>query len=128
MRRDGLKHVRPLPRKAVHVEAKANNYVLSDLPLIKVEGGKGKKFKEFFRIINNVRPEAPQEVKDIMNDDPTCVGRFPGDLRPGDALRESCHVQVVTGSASNSILQFFHSSMPLPRGVVKVFCRGTPCA
>ena len=70
-------------------------------------------------------PKAQQEVKDIMNNYPTCVGRFPGDLRPDDALGGSCHMHVVIDSASNSILQFFHSSVPLPWGVVKAFCRGS---
>ena len=56
--------------------------------------------------------------------DEIVVGRLPGFVSPGDALHESCHLQLVVDSAANTVLQFFHSSVPLPWGVVKAFCRG----
>ncbi|CAE7232195.1 unnamed protein product [Symbiodinium natans] len=109
--------------KPVHVVVATGEHCISDLPLIEVQG-KGKKFKEFFHIVENVTPERLTQIREVMCADEIVVGRLPGFVSPGDALGESCHLQLVVDSAANTVLQFFHSSVPLPWGVVKAFCRG----
>ena len=58
-----------------------------------------------------------------MEEDPTSIAKLPPSVRPGDALGESCHYQIVIDSRHNKVLVFFHSTAALPWGVVRVFCK-----
>ena len=108
--------------KHVHKKIEEGKYTLSDLPLVEIHG-KGKKFKEFFSIITDVTPDDQERIRKVMTEDPTKIGDLPDSVRPGGELGEACALQMVIDSSSNSVLNFFHSNISLPWGVVRVFCR-----
>ncbi|CAE7406745.1 unnamed protein product [Symbiodinium natans] len=108
-----------------HTTVQEGKYTVADLPLIEVHG-KGKKFKEFFRLIHDVSTEDQAQIREIMAKDPNNTALLPDSVRPGDVLGEACTLQLVIDTRSNAVLQFFHSSISLPWGVVRLFCRDKP--
>ena len=57
-----------------------------------------------------------------MNSENPRLIDLPANIRPRDALGEACHLQLVIDSSSNKVLKFFHASVPIAWGVVRVFC------
>ena len=106
-----------------HIKVDEGPCFISDLlPLVEIHG-KGKKFTEFFRIVDNVTKDDQDAIRKSMEEDPTSIAKLPPSVRPGDALGESCHYQIVLDSRHNKVLVFFHSTAALPWGVVRVFCK-----
>ena len=108
-----------------HTTVQEGKYTVADLPFIEVHG-KGKKFKEFFRLIHDVSTEDQDQIREIMAKDPNNTALLPDSVRPGDVLGEACSLQLVIDTRSNAVLQFFHSSISLPWDVVRLFCRDKP--
>ncbi|OLP80442.1 hypothetical protein AK812_SmicGene39147 [Symbiodinium microadriaticum] len=61
-----------------------------------------------------------------MNTNPNALAHLPDCVRPGDALGEACSLQIVSDTLNSTLLNFFHSTIALPWGVVKVFCGHEP--
>ena len=112
-------------KEYIHTVIEEGKYNISDLPLVEVQG-KGKKFKEFFRIVKNVSAEDLDRLRQAMNTNPNAIAHLPDCVRPGDALGDACSLQIVVDTANNTVLNFFHSTIALPWGVVKVFCGHEP--
>ena len=88
---------------------------------------KGRKFKEFFRIVDSVDSVTKDDqdaTRKATEEDPTSIGKLPLPVQPGDALGESCHYQIVIDSGRNKVLVFFHCAAALPLGSVRVFSKG----
>ncbi|CAE7676659.1 unnamed protein product, partial [Symbiodinium pilosum] len=109
-----------------HIKVDEGPCFISDLlPVVEIHG-KGKKFKEFFRIVDNVTKDDQDAIRKSMEEDPTSIAKLPPSVQPGDALGESCHYRIVLDSRRNKVLVFFHSTAALPWGVwgvVRVFCK-----
>ena len=98
---------------------------MKDLPLIDAPNTKGKKFKEFFHLVEGVSPEDADRIRVAMSSDPPCVAQLPDVVRPRDALGEACVLQIAIspdGSGTFTVLKFFHSSVFVPLGLAKAFC------
>ena len=63
-----------------------------------------------------------------MNTNPNAIAHLPDCVRPGDVLGDACSLQIVIDTPNNTVLNFFHSTIALPWGVVKVFCGHEPMA
>ena len=59
---------------------------IPDLPLIDVPGGKGKKFKEFFEVVDDVTLAQQQQVRVITNSEHPRLIDLPDNISPGTRL------------------------------------------
>ena len=67
---------------------------MRDLPLVDAPNAKGKKFKEFFHLVEGVSPEDCDRIRTAMNTDPPSLNQLPDSVRPRDALGDSCILQL----------------------------------
>ena len=110
-----------------HTYSKNTNgdYTIQDLPLIDAPLVKGKKFKEFFHIVENVSPAAYEELMAAMKTDPSNMSLLPPMLRPRDALGDQRKLQIFAADAGDgtfTVIKFFHSKVMIPLGLAKAFC------
>ena len=112
--------------KYKHVQVTDGHLSLQDLPLVPITKGK-KSYKEFFQIVRGV-PLADQEaIRAAIRPDGSDLiqSALPNSVRPTDSLGESCRLQFVIQPLENGtcdILKFYHSSVDIPFGFVKVLC------
>ena len=86
---------------------------MRDLPLVDAPNAKGKKFKEFFHLVEGVSPEDCDRIRTAMNTDPPSLNQLPDSVRPRDALGDSCILQLALSpdeSGTYTVLKFFHST------------------
>ena len=86
---------------------------------------KGKKFKEFFHIVENISPAAYEELMAAMKTDPSNMSLLTPMLRPCDALGDQCKLQIFAAGAGDgtfTVIKFFHSEGMIPLRLAKAFC------
>ena len=77
--------------------------------------------------MHDVTPVQEQQIREVMNSENPRLVDLPPSVRPGDALgEEACHLQLVIDSSANKVLKFYHASVPIAWGVVRVFCNDHP--
>ena len=109
----------------VHNLNDTGEFCIKDLPLVDAPHTKGKKFKEFFHLIEGVSPEDCDRIREAMNTDPPNLGRLPDAVRPRDALGDACVLQMAispNAQGTYTVLKFFHSTAFIPMGLAKAFC------
>ena len=100
-------------------------YCMKDLPLVDAPNTKGKKFKEFFHLVEGISSEDCEAIRKSFNTDPPNIGQLPASVRPRDALGDSCTMQIAISPEEGgtfTVLKFFHSSVFIPLGLAKAFC------
>lgn len=109
----------------VHNLNDSGEFSIKDLPLIDAPNAKGKKFKEFFHIVEGVSAADCDVIRNVYNSDPPKVNELPDSVRPRDALGDSCVLQMAISPEQDgkyTVLKFFHSSAFIPLGLAKAFC------
>ena len=109
----------------IHNINDSGEFRMRDLPLVDAPNAKGKKFKEFFHLVEGVSPEDCDRIRTAMNTDPPSLNQLPDSVRPRDALGDSCILQLALSpdeSGTYTVLKFFHSTAFIPLGLAKAFC------
>ena len=109
----------------IHNINESGEFCVKDLPLIDAPNNKGKKFKEFFHIVEGVSAADCDLIRNIYNSDPPKVNELPDSVRPRDALGDSCVLQLAISPEQDgtyTVLKFFHSTAFIPLGLAKAFC------
>ena len=109
----------------IHNINESGEFCIKDLPLIDAPNNKGKKFKEFFHIVEGVSAADCDLICNIYNSDPPKVNELPDSVRPRDALGDSCVLQMAISPEQDgtyTVLKFFHSTAFIPLGLAKAFC------
>ena len=109
----------------IHSINDSGEFCITDLPLIDAPNNKGKKFKEFFHIVEGVSAADCDLIRSIYSSDPPKVNELPDSVRPRDALGDSCVLQLAISPEQDGtymVLKFFHSTAFIPLGLAKAFC------
>lgn len=77
--------------------------------------------------MKDVSEQDQAAIHSAMSASPPSIALLPLSLRPGDALGDSCHLQIFLDKSDPDhcvALKFFHCTVGIPMGLARSFCSG----